>query len=168
MEDKILRPVYARIEYRSVQAEVEKMLAEGHSVKMIYDFLVKEGSLTMAYATFCDYVRGGGTRLHGTKKNEARKRDGGELLSEILESIEVRTENGCNLKLVYQKLVGCGLVSISFSDFFDFFSKAGGYQGSEIPDAYVFFSEDGLIPFYYGLESFLKKESDKTASQILQ
>jgi len=161
------RPCYARIEYRSVQDQVEQKLAEGHNLKMIYDALSKDGRLTMAYATFCDYVRGGGTRLHG-RKNEAPKRDASELLSDILESVESRNEVGVNLKLVYQKLVECGLTGFSYSDFYDYFREAGAYPGSDIPDDFVFFEEDGLITIYYRLESLLKAESDKAAPPDLQ
>ena len=169
MRSEAKRPFYARIEYRSVQAQVETKLNEGHSVKAIYDQLLIDGRLTMAYATFCDYVRGGGTRLHGSGK-KGKKKTCSDLLSEILDSIETRTETSCNLKLVYQRLVECGLIGIGYSDFCDYFRRAGGYIGRDIPDDFIFFDDDGLITFYYQLESFLKAETElgQTASQNLQ
>lgn len=161
------RPYYARMEFSTVQSEVEAMRQRGYSLKIVYEILSKDGRLTMAYATFCDYVRGGGVRLH-RKKNEARKPDASEMLSEILEAIETRNDFGCNLKLVYQKLVERGLIGFGYADFCDYFRQAGAYLGRDIPDDFVFFEDDGLITFYYRLESLLKTELDKAALQNIQ
>lgn len=167
MRDRVKRPFYARSEYRSVQALVENQLANGHSVKMIYDVLLKDGDLTMAYATFCGYVRGGGVRAHG-KKNEAPKRDVSALIHEVLETIEPRTECGFNLKSVYQKLAELGITGFSYSDFCEYLREAGAYQGRDIPDDFVFFKEDGLIALYYRLESLFADESDKAEPRNFQ
>ena len=160
-------PGFAKVQYRAVQALVEEKRAEGYSLMLIYEALSKDGQLTMSYSTFCDYVRGGGIRLH-RNPTEPPQPNTSELLSEILDSIEIRNDNGCNLKLVYQKLVECGLIGFSYSDFCDYFREAGAYQGSDIPDDFVFFEDDGLITFYYRLESLLAAESDKAAPQNLQ
>ena len=58
----------ARVEYRSLQPEIEKRLAEGYCLRFVYDEMTGDGRLTMGYTTFCDYVRGGGQRLHSRKK----------------------------------------------------------------------------------------------------
>jgi len=166
MEEFKNRPYYARMEYSTVQSEVEAMREHGYSVKTMYEILSKEGRLTMAYTTFCDYVRGGGTRRHG--KKEAPKPDASELLSEILDAIETRNDFGCNLRLVYQTLVERGLTGFSYSDFCDHFRTAGAYFGNDIPDDFVFFEDDGLITFYYQLESLLDAESDKAAPHKFQ
>ena len=141
---------------------MEQKRAEGYSNKIIYEELFEAGCLTMSYTAFCDYVRGGGTRLHA-RKIEAPKRDASELLSEILDSVETRNYFGCNLKLVYQKLVECGLTGFSYSDFCDYFREVGAYYGRDIPDDFVFFGDDGLITLYYRLESLLHAESDEAA-----
>jgi len=157
----------ARIQYRAVQALVEQKRAEGYSLILIYEVLLENGYLTMSYSSFCDYVRGGGARLH-KKPDETPKEDASELLSEILDAIEMRTDSGCNLKLVYQKLVECGLIGFSYSDFCDQFREAGAYLGRDIPEDYIYFEDGGLITFYYRLESLLNAESDKAAPQNLQ
>lgn len=161
------RPFFARVEFRSVQALVEQKLDEGYSVKSIYEDLVKDGRLTMAYGSFRDYVRGGGRRTKKIPK-EALKRDRSEILHEIMESVEQRTEFGFNLKSVYQKLAVLGITRLSYSDFCDYFRDAGAYMGGDIPEDFVFFEEDGLITLYYRLESLFESESDKTASGNLQ
>ncbi len=52
----------ARVEYRAVQAEVERMLERGHSARAIFEEMSRSGKLTISYSTFCAYVRGGGRR----------------------------------------------------------------------------------------------------------
>ena len=167
MEDSKKSPCFARIQYRAVQALVEEKWAEGYSLMLIYEALSNDGQLTMSYSTFCDYVRGGGIRLQ-KKPSEPPQHNASELLSEILDSIEIRNDYGCNLKLVYQKLLECGLTGYSYSDFCDHFREGGGYLGSDIPDDFIFFEDDGLITFYYRLETLLKSESDKAPPQYLQ
>lgn len=53
----------ARVEFRAVQAEVTRLMAEGYRIKAIFDRLSGEGRLTVCYTTFCDYIRGGGERI---------------------------------------------------------------------------------------------------------
>jgi hypothetical protein len=63
------RHSFARIEYRSVQPFVEQRLAEGYSIRLIFEELAETGRLTMGYTSFCDYIRGKGSRRHGAVKN---------------------------------------------------------------------------------------------------
>jgi hypothetical protein len=72
-ENKNQRPSFARIEFRAVQALVEQRLAEGYSIKLIFEELAEAGRLTMGYTSFCDYIRGGGVRRHGPDKNAQKK-----------------------------------------------------------------------------------------------
>ncbi len=58
------RPYEARVEYRAVQGEVENKLAEGYSIRIVYEQLTVAGRLTIGYSSFCDYVRGKGERRH--------------------------------------------------------------------------------------------------------
>lgn len=53
----------ARVEFRAVQDEVVRLMAEGYRIKAIFDRLSGEGRLTVCYTTFCDYIRGGGERI---------------------------------------------------------------------------------------------------------
>ena len=53
----------ARVEFRAVQAEVAKLMAEGYRIKAIFDRLSGERRITVCYTTFCDYIRGGGERI---------------------------------------------------------------------------------------------------------
>ena len=69
MENFKNRPYYARMEFATVKSDVEAMRQRGYSVKIMHEVLTGEGRLTMAYKTFCDYVRGGGQRLHGRKQD---------------------------------------------------------------------------------------------------
>ncbi len=59
----------ARVEYISVQPEVERMLELGHSCKAIFEEMSRSGRITISYSTFCDYVRGDGRRF---RKNQKR------------------------------------------------------------------------------------------------
>ena len=52
----------AKVEYRAVQAEVERMLEQGHRAKAIFEAMSRNGKLTISYSTFCAYVRGSGQR----------------------------------------------------------------------------------------------------------
>ena len=96
-------------------------------------------------------------------KNEPPKFDTSEMLSEILDAIETRNDFGCNLKLVYQKLVERGLIGFGYADFRAYFRRTGAYLGRDIPDDFVFFEDDGLITFYCRLESLLAAEANKAA-----
>ena len=73
MEEFKNRPYYARMEFTTVQSDVEAMRKRGYSVKIMHEVLTGEGRLTMAYKTFCDYVRGDGQRLHGRKKDALKQ-----------------------------------------------------------------------------------------------
>ena len=57
----------ARVEYISVQPEVERMLELGHSCKAIFEEMSRSGRITISYSTFCDYVRGGGRRFRNSE-----------------------------------------------------------------------------------------------------
>jgi len=73
MEEFKNRPYYARMEFATVKSDVESMRQRGYSVKIMHEVLTKDGRLTMAYQTFCDYVRGDGQRLHGRKKDSLKQ-----------------------------------------------------------------------------------------------
>lgn len=65
MSEKIRKKPYeARVEYRAVREEVEKLLEAGHSIHGVYERLTAAGRLTICYSAFCDYVRGQGERRH--------------------------------------------------------------------------------------------------------
>lgn len=162
------RPDYARTEYRAAQSDIEARLEQGYSVKIIYEELSKAGRLTMAYPTFCDYVRGGGARLHRRRNKTVTAPDPSELLSEVMASIKPRIDSGLNLKSVYRTLAEYGIIGFSYSDFCDYFRGAGGYLGRDIPDDFVFFEDDGLITFYYRLASLFEGVLDKAGPDYLQ
>lgn len=63
---------YARIQYRAVQQKVESMVEQGYSLKLVFEELSEDGSVSMSYTTFCDYVRGKGVRKHGRKKTAGK------------------------------------------------------------------------------------------------
>ena len=68
----------ARVEYRAVQAEVERMLEQGHRAKAIFEEMSRNGRITISYSTFCAYVRGSGQRprkgtLHSKRQNTSPK-----------------------------------------------------------------------------------------------
>ncbi len=70
----------ARVEYRAVQAEVERMLEQGHRAKAIFEEMSRNGKLTISYSTFCAYVRGGGQRprkdaLHNKRQSAKPRND---------------------------------------------------------------------------------------------
>ena len=66
------RPGSARVEYFACREDVEAMLARGYSAQMVYEHLKEQGRVTCSYSAFCDYVRGGGKRLHSRKKGKPR------------------------------------------------------------------------------------------------
>jgi hypothetical protein len=68
MLNKKLPKYMARVEFRALWPEIEKRLAEGYCLRFVFDEMTQDGRLTMGYTTFCDYVRGGGQRLHSRKK----------------------------------------------------------------------------------------------------
>lgn len=157
-----------RVEYRAVQAEVEEQLTEGYSMNFVYRSLANTGRLSMSYASFCDYVRGGGMRTQRRKTGpKEQEREASILLSDIMESISVRADFGCNFKLIYQKLVERGMDGYSYSEFCQYFRAAGAYLGRDIPDDYIFFDQDNRVVFYYRLESFLNEELDRSTREQL-
>ena len=60
-------PGSARVEYFACREDVEALIAKGYSAQMAYDAMKKQGRVTCSYSAFCDYVRGGGKRLHSRK-----------------------------------------------------------------------------------------------------
>ena len=48
----------ARVEFLAVQEDVHRFLAEGHSLRAIFDFYREKGVFTMRYQTFCNYAGG--------------------------------------------------------------------------------------------------------------
>ena len=66
------RPGSARVEYLACREDVEAMLAKGYSVQMAYEHMKELGRVMCSYSAFCDYVRGGGKRLHSTGKRKPR------------------------------------------------------------------------------------------------
>ena len=66
-------PGAARVEYFACRADVETMLAQGYSVRMVYERMKEQGRVTCSYSAFCDYVRGQGRRKHSRKQNAAPK-----------------------------------------------------------------------------------------------
>ena len=60
-------PGAARVEYYACREEVETMLAKGYSARMAYEAMKEQGRVSCSYSAFCDYVRGGGKRLHSKR-----------------------------------------------------------------------------------------------------
>lgn len=60
-------PGAARVEYYACREDVEAMLAKGYNAKNAYDAMKAQGRVTCSYSAFCDYVRGGGKRLHSKR-----------------------------------------------------------------------------------------------------
>lgn len=58
----------ARAEYFACLEDVEAMLQQGYSIRMVYERMAEENRITCSYSAFCDYVRGNGKRLHSRKK----------------------------------------------------------------------------------------------------
>lgn len=65
-------PGSARVEYFACREEVEAMLVKGYSVRLVYECMREQGRVTCGYSAFCDYVRGGGKRLHSRKKDKPK------------------------------------------------------------------------------------------------
>ena len=65
-------PGSARVEYFACREDVEVMLAKGYSVQMVYEQMQEQGRVTCSYSAFCDYVRGGGKRLHSRRKGKQK------------------------------------------------------------------------------------------------
>ena len=63
-------PGSARVEYFACRADVEAMLAQGHTARAVYEHLKDQGRLTCSYSAFCDYVRGQGKRRHSNKSRK--------------------------------------------------------------------------------------------------
>ena len=55
------------MEYYACREEVEAMLAKGYSARMAYEAMKEQGRVSCSYSAFCDYVRGGGKRLHSKR-----------------------------------------------------------------------------------------------------
>ncbi len=67
-----IRPGVARMEYLACREDVETLLAKGYSVRLAYEAMREQGRVTCGYSAFCDYVRGGGKRLHSSGKRKPR------------------------------------------------------------------------------------------------
>ena len=63
-------PYSARVEYFACREDVEAMLAKGYNIRNAYDHMKEQGRVTCSYSAFCDYVRGGGKRLHSKGKKK--------------------------------------------------------------------------------------------------
>jgi len=61
------RPYSARIYYYACREDVEAMLAKGYNIRNVYDHMKEQGRFSCGYSAFCDYVRGGGKRLHSKR-----------------------------------------------------------------------------------------------------
>jgi hypothetical protein len=68
------RPGSARVEYRACQEDIEAMLAQGYTARIVYEHMKKQGRITCSYSAFCDYVRGGGKRKHATGQSKRQLR----------------------------------------------------------------------------------------------
>ncbi|MDL2313668.1 TraK family protein [Desulfovibrio sp. OttesenSCG-928-C14] len=66
------RPGSARMEYFACREDVEALLAKGYSARLAYEDMQGQGRVTCSYSAFCDYVRGGGKRLHASGKKKAQ------------------------------------------------------------------------------------------------
>ena len=80
------RPYSARVEYlacREDMEDMEAMLAKGYSTMLVYEAMKEHGRVTCSYSAFCDYVRGGGKRLHSAGRRKPQKtygRTGGSII----------------------------------------------------------------------------------------
>ena len=71
MTDNTINPrkfYTARAEYFACREDVETMLRQGYSIRLIYERMEEEQRITCSYSAFCDYVRGNGTRKHSRRK----------------------------------------------------------------------------------------------------
>ncbi|CAK7044166.1 MAG: hypothetical protein DELT_02958 [Desulfovibrio sp.] len=66
------RPYSARVEYIACRDDVEDLLAKGYSARLAYELMKEQGRVTCSYSAFCDYVRGGGKRVHSKKKGRPK------------------------------------------------------------------------------------------------
>ncbi len=62
----------ARAEYFACREDVEAMLRQGYSIRLIYERMEEEQRITCSYSAFCDYVRGNGKRLHSRNKEASK------------------------------------------------------------------------------------------------
>jgi hypothetical protein len=51
-----------RVEYLAIQSVVGRMRDQGYTARAIFEEMSRQGRITIAYTTFCEYVRGGGRR----------------------------------------------------------------------------------------------------------
>ena len=61
-----------RAEYFACREDVETMLRQGYSIRLIYERMEEEQRITCSYSAFCDYVRGNGKRLHSRNKGDPK------------------------------------------------------------------------------------------------
>jgi hypothetical protein len=55
------------VEFMACKPEIEKLRNEGHSKRLIYDFLTEQGKIRMKYRMFCRYIQ----RLQSAGKKPA-------------------------------------------------------------------------------------------------
>jgi hypothetical protein len=60
------------MEYYACHEDVEALLAKGYSARLAYEAMQEQNRVTCSYSAFCDYVRGGGKRLHSSSKKKAQ------------------------------------------------------------------------------------------------
>lgn len=165
MEKNSKRRCYARIEYRAAQQEIEARLEQGYSLSIVYDELCKAGCLTMAYTTFCDYVRGGGRRVHGKPKG-GPKPPPLELALNIMAPVEARVDCGYNLRQIYQGLVNSGVEVIDYPAFYDFVHNGEKLRVNQVMgEDYLFVDKGSLLQLLEKLASFFEAESDCRSSR---
>lgn len=166
MEQSEKRRCYARIEFRAVQQEVEARLEQGYSLAAVYEELRKAGRLTMAYTTFCDYVRGGGRRAHGQPKPSPKPHPF-DLAIGIMEPVELRVDCGYNLMQIYRGLVDSGVGIFDYAAFYDFIQDGEKLRIGQVMDEdFVYVDNDGFLPLLEKLASFFEAESDSANSDL--
>lgn len=52
-----LRHHKAKIQFMACKSEIFRMLSQGYSKRLIHEQLTKEGTLSMAYITLCQFIR---------------------------------------------------------------------------------------------------------------
>jgi len=117
---------FARREYQSVQPEIMPLLEKG-GLRFAYKKLLTAGRLSMAYATFCEYVRGDAALAAYRKKKQLSRPNPPDLPDEFLDFDELAFDDlepdfRYDLKSVHQDLTELGVVGFGYSDFRDYFS----------------------------------------------
>ena len=131
MDKSKKRSGFAGREYRAAELEIEALLKRNNSVMYAYRQLLKAGRLTMAYQTFCQYVRSNGfpTRRKKKKASEPELSDPTRALMDLkeLDPDGPGDHFGYDPQAVYQNLAGLGIVDSGYSDFSDYFQDSEIY-----------------------------------------